>query len=692
MNTAMKAMQVFSYAVATTTHNVANSTDPSYSRQLADITASDPLSIIGGQIGTGSQLAGVERIRDTYLDTQIMEMENNVGDESILDRTYQNLAAIFPEIDGVTSGLQAQMDQFFTDWQSLATQAQSGSASGILSAQNTLYQDALSLTQSLNSKSNSLSNMRADLTTDLGNDIDKANSYINQIYTLNGEIKQVYALGQSPNDLLDKRTAAMTSLSELINFDTQTSTDGTVTLIINGTPMVSGASGYNLLKLVSPSTGSVPATTPPTLVLDIQDPSQPLVGIGDSDTPIPTTAITGGEIAGILNSRDTVVKYYQDKLDETANTLITMVNTIYSAANLNGSANNNFFTGHIAGNIGLDASLNNGSSIAYSSNFTGADKVSNDIATILGGLGNKLVTTYVSSTNIGMNSSSTLPYTGKLIFNGATEVDYNTGMTVAGLVDAINKAGNGMFSAVFNSSPTVQQITIISSQGLNIADSNNLLSLFNFTENQQSAGPINYAQSGTESNVDYTKSWNSNKYQLDVQPTNGGGEIAVTINGVEKLVTWPSPTDKIANTISALGLPNINTQSLPSQGYSVGTKTVANTLSAFQITDITGNFTQVMKMVGNVTFDGLYSSTMNKLSDDASTADSMLSQYQASLTQLQTMQTQVTQVNVDNEEAQAELYQRGYDASVRLENVIDQMLNTLINDTGTPSNSTTSSL
>jgi flagellar hook-associated protein FlgK len=82
---------------------------------------------------------------------------------------------------------------------------------------------------------------------------------------------------------------------------------------------------------------------------------------------------------------------------------------------------------------------------------------------------------------------------------------------------------------------------------------------------------------------------------------------------------------------------------------------------------------------------------MDKLSTDSTTASNMLTQYQDSLTQLQTMQKQVTQVNSDNEEAQAAIYQRGYDAAVRLENVIDQMLNTLINNTGTSSTSSTTS-
>jgi flagellar hook-associated protein 1 FlgK len=455
LNTAMKALQVYSYAIDTTVHNVANMSDSSYSRQLADITSSQPFSITGGQIGTGSQLSGVERIRDIYLDSQIMEAENKVGSESIINRTYQNLDAIFPEEDGTTSGLQTQITQFFTDWQNLATQSASGSASGILSAQNTLYQDATAMTSTLNSEAESLSNMRTDLTTDLKDDINKANNYIKQIYTLNGEIKQVYASGQSPNDLLDQRTAAMTSLSELINFTTQTSTDGTVTLIIDGNPLVSGATSYNLLTTVVPVTGNDPSA----LTLQSQDPNYPLLGItaaggGGTGTVIPTAAVTGGEIAGILNSRDTIVQSYQTALDETANSLITVVNQVETSGKLvaGGAQATNFFTGTDAMNIGVDPTKSTPSNIAYSSNFSGSDYVSNDIASILGNLGNKLVSTFTYTTNIGLSSNQTLSLAGvtataaspdTITINNSITVNYNSTTTVAGLVDAINTAGGG---------------------------------------------------------------------------------------------------------------------------------------------------------------------------------------------------------------------------------------------------------
>ncbi len=702
MNTAMKAMQVFSYAVATTTHNVANSTDPSYSRQLADITASTPLSIVGGQIGTGSQLAGVERIRDTYLDTQIMEMENNVGNESILNRTYQNLAAIFPEVDGVTSGLQAQITQFFSDYQNLATQAQAGSAAGILNAQNAIYQDAATLSQSFNAKAVSLSNMRTDLSTDLSNDIDKANGYINQIYTLNGEIKQVYATGESPNDLLDQRTAAMTSLSELINFTTQTGTDGTVTLILNGTPLVSGATGYNLLNTivpVLPKAAVPPAMTDDTVLL--QDPSQPLVGLQmgvGRGTVIPTSAITGGEIAGILNSRDNVVPYYQNKLDETANSLITVINQIETAGDTPQSA---LFTGTDAENMGVNTSKL-ASTVAYSSNFTGAGASSNDIASIIGGLGNKLISTFTFTSNIGLNSNQAIGASGIITINSSITVNYLATDTVGSLIKKINAAGGGSVSAVYNS--VNKQIWLYGSQGLSITDTGFLLQKWNMSEQQWSAANVNYPYVNVPAGT-LTSTWLSQQYNLNMQPT-AGGEVGVISGGIEVDTPW-SNLNKIASSASTImtqafpGLPGPFTgtggtvtgnNSKIEVGNNESSSTNINVVTPFQLVDLSGNFTTALNLVGNVDFNDIYQSTIDKLAGDTSTASSMFSQYQSSLTQLQTMQQQVTQVNVDNEEAQAELYQRGYDASVRLENVIDQMLNTLINDTGTPSNSTTTSL
>jgi flagellar hook-associated protein 1 len=112
LDIAMKSLTANSIALNTTSHNIANMNNADYSRQIADIAATDPYSIVGtaGQIGTGSHVSNYERIRDIYLDSQIQSAQMNVGKETIIDRTYQNLKAVIPEISGVTSNsLESQM-------------------------------------------------------------------------------------------------------------------------------------------------------------------------------------------------------------------------------------------------------------------------------------------------------------------------------------------------------------------------------------------------------------------------------------------------------------------------------------------------------------------------------------------------------------------------------------------------------
>ena len=155
LNIAMKALSTYSEAIDVTNHNVANMADPYYSRQLADITATQPMNNTAGagQMGTGSTVSAIERMRDLFLDTQIQAEESNVGKYTELNNVYQLLSAIMPEVNGATNGLQAKMDAFFSDWQSLATAAASGVTASISAAQATLVSDTTALTGAINTDS-----------------------------------------------------------------------------------------------------------------------------------------------------------------------------------------------------------------------------------------------------------------------------------------------------------------------------------------------------------------------------------------------------------------------------------------------------------------------------------------------------------------------------------------------------------
>jgi len=253
LNIAMRALSTYTEAIDVTNHNIANMADPYYSRQVADISATIPMNMLGaaGQLGTGSMVSMIERMRDTFLDSQIQAEESNVGKWEELDRVYQLLSAVIPEVNGATNGLQSKIDAFFADWQALATAAAGGVTANIAAAQAVLISDSTALASSLNEIAADFSDIQLGLTTDLKAKIDSVNSYIQQIYEFNKEIKIAYGMGQIPNDLLDMRNEAITKLSELVNVNVQSKDDGTQIVTIAGKVLVNGGDYFNTLTTVA---------------------------------------------------------------------------------------------------------------------------------------------------------------------------------------------------------------------------------------------------------------------------------------------------------------------------------------------------------------------------------------------------------------------------------------------------------
>lgn len=730
--TAIKSMQANSYALNTTTHNVANMNNADYSKQLASITASSPVSISGqaGQIGTGSQVSSIERVRDIYLDRQIRTEWMNYGKDEILDRTYQNLKIAFPELDGLSetssNNLGSQIGKFFSAWSDVSTQA-ANAAKGLDNTLNSsldkVYQLALSISQLLNEKSDALTNMQIDLNSDLKTSVQAANVEIKTIYELNKSIVFITGQGQRPNDLLDKRDAAMARLAELVNFDTANRTDGSVVILLAGRSLVNGGDGYSVLTTMTSGTLISTSTSPgPPLIvnaiINVKDSKLESVGISGSNGANPVkvddNVFTGGKISGILESRDQIIHDYRSQLDEIANTLVTVVNKIYSSTNTINTAagittytsdNRNFFTGTLASNIGVDKSIKGASDINYTMYTAG------DIAKILGNLGDKLISTNVHSTKltaINNNSSPKLSEkyltltSGSLIINGIS-IAVNSTDTMSDLVNHINSAST-QFSAVYNDS--TKELYLVSNEPLVITESGlggQFLSTFELIEEQISASTIAYqgamATTQLESTYYAPKFLNlANQNYLFDYELSDSGTVSVQSNNTENSVSWVAAAGiageytNVVNNVVGGGLSGYNIKYdavTNQQKVSFFNKSVAGTISPFVLSDKKGNLLQTLKIVGNIHFNELYTSIISEGQGGINSSSNMLSADKSALDQLQAMQDNITHVDQNAELAQAKLYQRAYDASVQLMMVVDEMMNMLINHTATSSSTST---
>lgn len=693
IETAIRSLRAHTLAINTAEHNIANMNNDWYSRQIASITAADPYSIVGmpGQIGAGSQIGGYERVRSLYLDRQIMAEREKLGMWEMINTTYKNLAALFPEVNGVSMGLDKQLQDFWDNWQALADAAalpdtDATKADKIKAAQLKIYSTADGMGRSFNEKASALTDMQVDLNTELRVSVQKINMYIKEVYELNNQIVTAYNMNQTPNDLLDKRVQALSKLSELVNINVGERGDGSVVVHIHGHVLVSGADDYNEMTTVG---GAKDSKLEDVALLEYKG-GQP-VSIDQF--------IEGGLLAGVKRSRDEVIHWYKSQLDSMANSIITVVNKIHRTG-LNPSTGNqsdmDFFVGNKASSIVVNPQLNSGLMINY------RKYSDNDIAEIMANLHNKIINNSITSTpydaDLNNKSATLLGRNGTITINGTT-INYSAGETVATLVDRIN--GNvSDISAVFND--TTQQFFIVSNQLMTIKETHDgpdsLMVSYGWMEEQTSSGPVNYAESTARGRISMIQQWQNQKLLLDYE-TSKYGRMALNFDGKKYYIDWsytdiPQQTSRdIVYFNGVTNIPHLSFYSLDNNtqkfqfrsGVNFDNGGTADTILPFLVTDETGNMTQVMKLTGNLRFSEFYDTIIGKLAGELDTGENLTMEYRNALEQLINLQQSITEVDENQEIMLAKQYQRAYDASVRLMSVMDEMLNMLINRTASPS-------
>ena len=347
LNLATRAMQAQQAGVTVTGQNLANANNPAYSRQRVNFQTSDPVPMVGGLLGTGVQVASIQQIRDSLLDGQITD-ETSVGgfwtaSQMALQNTETQLGEFLDSSsatsDGTSStsstgskGLSTQLNNLFAAFQAVATDPTS------LSQRQVLVSQAQSLAGSFNQISTRLSGVNQDLNSSIKTDVESANQLLTDIASLNADIARTEsATGSTANDLRDSRQQKLESLAQLTNFQTSTGADGSLTLSISGTILVSGANLTDTLQAYDPGNGQL------------------LVRAATSGTSL---SLSGGSIAGAIQTRDGALQNLRSGLDSLAAQLINNVNSVYSTGyDLQGNTGSKFFTGTDAATIGITSNL-----------------------------------------------------------------------------------------------------------------------------------------------------------------------------------------------------------------------------------------------------------------------------------------------------------------------------------------------
>lgn len=219
-NTARSGLNVAQSTIDVTSHNISNANTAGYSRQRAKIVTARPSSVAGyGQVGTGAQVEAVERIRDSFLDYQVRGESSALGKSDVRNEVLYEVETIFNEPSD--SGISTLMGKFFDSFQELAKQPSSSNTRTVVA------QQTLALTDSINHTYTKLEQLQANSQALLKINAVDINSMLDQIDSLNKEIKTIAASGQNANDLMDKRDYLLDELSYKFNISVdKTSYDG----------------------------------------------------------------------------------------------------------------------------------------------------------------------------------------------------------------------------------------------------------------------------------------------------------------------------------------------------------------------------------------------------------------------------------------------------------------------------------
>jgi flagellar hook-associated protein 1 FlgK len=335
----LRALRAHQLALEVTGHNIANADTPGYSRQVANLTATRPYTIpsfqrptTAGQIGTGVVVEDILRMRDEFVDVQIRKESTNQGQWKARQSNLEQLEVILNEPSD--EGIAAYLNKFWKSLQELSVRPEDMAIRSVIRETGVIFTDMLRHTYS------QLQTLQRDLDEQIQIIGGRVNSLAQQIAALNEEIGKVTAVGDNPNDLMDKRELLVQELAGLTNISIQTDHLNRYTISISGSLLVSGDRSNALAFVMNPE-------------------REGLVDVVWAETGLQVD-LRGGELKGLLEMRDEEVAFYMNALNEFTSTLIEEFNQIHAAGyGLNGSHNLAFFSGTGAYDIGITQEILN---------------------------------------------------------------------------------------------------------------------------------------------------------------------------------------------------------------------------------------------------------------------------------------------------------------------------------------------
>lgn len=606
-------------AVQTAGHNISNSSTEGFTRQRVNLNAFEPLyrpdlsrAETPGQIGQGVDVGSITRLRDELLDTRIVGETYDMGYWDTRDKYVLMLEEVYNEPEEVS--LRTRLDEFWDGWQELSVYPESNSARQVVLTRGTTLQDAV------HHQYKGLTGIRDMINGDIEATVKQVNDIAKRIADLNAEIVKSKAMGDNPNDLMDKRDVLTEKLANLIDISiTKVDEDETYIVYTAGRELVQGKKfrQFDVVPVINNEGYS-----------DVM-----WKDFGEK------AYFSSGKLAALFELRDVDVRNEIRNLDNMAMNFVDLVNDVHrNAVALNGKSGIDFFKEQYFIN-NVDGNFDRNGDGEYDASY---------IFRITG--------SYELDPRVQIGLEGTLTLSGA---NGNIEVAYHSTDMVADVIARINQSNTEVVAYLDQNSKLVLKATTAESIDnpdfviRHIEDSGRFLAGY--------SGIL--AGSGAENAYDWQQA-----NAVNALAQNTGAQHAVA--PIAHPSGWMEINPVIRTDINNIAAGYKSPEGLPYPGDN----RAALAIASIRNTPV---------MVGNTrTFDEYFAESVTLIGLKGEQAQRSMETQKAILSELHNMRDAISGVNVDEELSDIIKFQYGYSASARFISVVDEMLDTIINRMG----------
>jgi flagellar hook-associated protein 1 FlgK len=301
--------------LAVSNNNIANSNTPGYAREVVNLQSSPEIQNGSTIVGGGVDVVSIQSVRNELLTMSISQETSEQSSANAQVNVLNQIQTLFPSSG---SSLSNALSTFFTSLSALSSNPSDAAN------RDTVISNAQSLVQQFNTTAAGLSAPLSGLNTDVQTDVAQINQLSAQAASLNQQITANQANGTDASSFKDQLSSVETQLAGLTNISITHTNDGDQISTGSGTPLVIGNLSFNL---------------------------QTTTGAGgnqqvlDSNGTNITSSISGGDLGGTIQARDTQIPSFQKTLDTLANQFATAFNTAQASGyDANGQPGTALFT------------------------------------------------------------------------------------------------------------------------------------------------------------------------------------------------------------------------------------------------------------------------------------------------------------------------------------------------------------